>query len=1806
MAEFFLSRESIFLGESQKLESSNRPKIMKKYEHYIRTRVLALVVMIAFATAQVYASDSFLHAEHITPIGQEKDFIRFHIPRRLGMIEQIQFPSNHVTRSQNLDPLAGVRNPVPSIIHIQSAHGHYEAEKNIQALLHYVTKKYGIEYLFLEGGVGKLRPEFFNLFPARPDLNLKVADYMMHQAEMTGPELFLLEKNSSASKIDAFGIESAAAYRKNRRTFQKVLRQKGQTEKFLHDMDIQIKRIGDFHMGKELREFLNQTEEYELEKVNIGAYIPILKKKARKWLDIDLEDPFYQKDWPMLIRYFRVRKIDKEINQKTFDKEKTDFLKEINRLKITPRLRNRILWILAFPNQKAEFISDLFPAPILRHSLELFMNELPETFGFERYPNVKKYLQMLILQSEFKTDELMREISRLQQRIIEKLARTRVEAKIVTIHQKVQLVRRLMILELARSEFAEASIGKLKPSEMVKELKAIDLQGPIINTEFEYLAELDQIYDLAVEFYKEAINRESFMIQNIKRISNEKVGLRTKPIVIVTGGFHSKPLQEYFRLKGKSYCLISPKITEFKKTNAYYLAMLELERGTFASSQVSNIIKLESLQKMIELDADRRHLRRQMRKALDSLKMDEDIFSLANRKLLNAQYGVLIRDKSLVRGQYSNEETVDKPSRSELRISWEDRLHEWKSLIENHALNATESNLKAILDILNDDEKMKNVDMQETVLSILVYFLAENASLRQFLEPYRPKIEAALAAQFGFVRSIGEKDKDEGFVGPYDRYMTFDAEIDGISSKEVMDDLIEDQELASNWIWQMKQENEKPLEWVRINLPGEIGPLPAFKERPRFIALFLFIVSTSSDFFSPLRRVTSPRMTNREYGLFQIDIGKQDYRQNVALKQTGYFFRLSNAMKPNNLRLLLRQIQHLHLGLLLANAEESYHIFFPGKTPSWINPRMQTIAQAYRAFERSFIVFLRKYNQFLDEPNDIYLLEGRSPEDEKEKEIIREEMKRAFMSYRLEEILFPSNSESGWNEFVSLLRVVEGMELNMRPSKRAVDEESQTLGIDFIQEARILGYHILELMEKLVQSSDMNSSEVGDILKDTGLRDAFEMAGKFWDPFITTPELRKKGERNDELEDEKIENTKYYLYKVNGALKNGTITLAHLADPERFKSAALLYKITSLTSGGEEIAPQVEERSELRNQNLISLIARSAGTRVASNDGVGDKELAITQWVIDSKSGDNALGLIAEVFNQASESSKFESVSSMVGMLDILITRASRMIDESKELPGMEASDVSGFEIIGKDSETSENDLARIEEASTRLSLVLGWIAKNSPFFSQPAHIRILRKLFYALTTGILLEGDSDNKAFHNMRKSIRKDSLELIQRLAPSFKFLANLKSSTGHSALDASMGHILHKLFIDTDPLLLIALESILRFSPTGSLNIGYGFHVYPDIAISSFANFETVLKVFQKIDSNVLKDPKFIKKFARSDLNINKWVAKQGYEKIYSLVSKTAPEIVETSPSRSEIRYFIKGHSRSNVELSKGQVRFSRQIMDGILPLLPFDDSVYHSFAQASSGGRISSLKESVSKRELSQIRNELGNDNFIQLRKIIFEQSNDFAVVTVPIPRGMPRSELRQVLKEFRPILGNHPNKILVLTYEGELPEEFINEFHRNYNRRLFIFQGNNAEILKGLYSGNFSKWREQDREWATKHFLPRANQLLGETAKPGILSRSSFAVGSRALFNEMGIAPAKQLLDQRVEGITPDELLRAYLLLGLSYAAIPNAVLLKEAPGDLFKFEPQSSDDFLQFSLNASKALEIQALIRAAQHLLKSA
>ncbi|MBI4711074.1 MAG: hypothetical protein HY767_01215 [Candidatus Omnitrophica bacterium] len=90
----------------------------------------------------------------------------------------------------------------PAFIHIQSAHGNYQAEKNIEKLLGHIEKNSSVKLMLLEGAANKLQPELFRLFPKHPDFNRKVTDKLMQEGYLTGPERFLIENLVTVTKSD--------------------------------------------------------------------------------------------------------------------------------------------------------------------------------------------------------------------------------------------------------------------------------------------------------------------------------------------------------------------------------------------------------------------------------------------------------------------------------------------------------------------------------------------------------------------------------------------------------------------------------------------------------------------------------------------------------------------------------------------------------------------------------------------------------------------------------------------------------------------------------------------------------------------------------------------------------------------------------------------------------------------------------------------------------------------------------------------------------------------------------------------------------------------------------------------------------------------------------------------------------------------------------------------------------------------------------------------------------------------------------------------------------------------------------------------------------------------------------------------------------------------------------------------------------------------------------------------------------------------------------------------------------------------
>jgi glucose-6-phosphate isomerase len=475
----------------------------------------------------------------------------------------------------------------PAIFHIQDAHGHYEGQQKIRQLLGFLARTYGIKTVLVEGSAFQLDSEKIRFFPEDMKKTLAVNEEFTRRAWVAGAELHLLDDPSA----QAFGIEEAKSYRENGHAFVGVLDQKQRTEQFLADMNMQIERLASHLLNKDLRDFLRRVEGFEKNQIPFDTWLTNLKGEAQKHLEIDLASPAYQLDWPMMVRLFKVQELAAKLDRTQFPKERDQFLKAIRRFlpsKTTERGLSTYAQIETL--LKSEKQSLQLPDPETGLLFEDLVKQLPRDFNYDAFPMVRNFIAVLLLQSELKADRLMREVQKLTDAIIGKLTHNKEEKKLVALLSDHRLLQKLFALELTPPDY-ETLLSReagLRPSALVKQLSgteygvrstAKELRGTPYAfrrtklVKFTHLSDLDVLFDKAMKFYQGVKDRDGNMEARIEERIKESGATR---VAVITGGFHSQPMQAYFIKKGYSYALISPKLSGADKSGHenYIEAML--------------------------------------------------------------------------------------------------------------------------------------------------------------------------------------------------------------------------------------------------------------------------------------------------------------------------------------------------------------------------------------------------------------------------------------------------------------------------------------------------------------------------------------------------------------------------------------------------------------------------------------------------------------------------------------------------------------------------------------------------------------------------------------------------------------------------------------------------------------------------------------------------------------------------------------------------------------------------------------------------------------------------------------------------------------------------------------------------------------------------------------------------------------------------------------------------------------------------------------------------------------------------------
>ena len=472
----------------------------------------------------------------------------------------------------------------PTIIHIQDAHAHYEAQQHTKDILEHLYKKYDVELLFLEGGVDKINAkllEFFN----DPELDQKVADGLTKYGMVGGAELFLLETwLKEREVIPAFGVENPKIYKNNLEAYRSVLREEKQSKAFLENLKTKILKQSSIYFNKDLKTFFQKWIFYQDKPNELLRHLEHLGHFAQEKLKLNLTNPFEQINWPQLVRFFKLKEFEQSLDLQKVEEEKQQLLNWMGEQGIDESLLFSVI------SAEAGISGD----SSIRTQLERFYAAAaPKGFSFEQYPHFKIYAGAMILQNEIDAKLLMEESIRLGDEILAYLAKIEIEKEIIILYKDYLLIQKLLGLELIATEYETIQARKevLKPSVLLN--RAVGIASPVPlgvayppATEQENVypkhslvmkqsllnhEELDKLFARAVQFYRGAREREFMMMQNMmarmKQTGKQKA-------VLITGGFHSQGLTEEFRKNNFSYIEITPRISEIGDDKVYKQSMM--------------------------------------------------------------------------------------------------------------------------------------------------------------------------------------------------------------------------------------------------------------------------------------------------------------------------------------------------------------------------------------------------------------------------------------------------------------------------------------------------------------------------------------------------------------------------------------------------------------------------------------------------------------------------------------------------------------------------------------------------------------------------------------------------------------------------------------------------------------------------------------------------------------------------------------------------------------------------------------------------------------------------------------------------------------------------------------------------------------------------------------------------------------------------------------------------------------------------------------------------------------------------------
>ena len=205
------------------------------------------------------------------------------IPESLGTIIESWQPisrslnnkilANNNLSTDNIEDISSQKNSqLPLIIHIQDAHGIYEAQKNSALILNLLKNSLSKDqplFVGIEGAWGRIRPDTLSVYPDE-DVRRASAENLLRLGEITGEEYLVITEG--ADTLEIHGVEDKTVYLANLET-RKIL--DARRKKIMDKLDRLTKRLNTIKqktLSSPLMRLDWEANEYEQGKLSLKDY----------------------------------------------------------------------------------------------------------------------------------------------------------------------------------------------------------------------------------------------------------------------------------------------------------------------------------------------------------------------------------------------------------------------------------------------------------------------------------------------------------------------------------------------------------------------------------------------------------------------------------------------------------------------------------------------------------------------------------------------------------------------------------------------------------------------------------------------------------------------------------------------------------------------------------------------------------------------------------------------------------------------------------------------------------------------------------------------------------------------------------------------------------------------------------------------------------------------------------------------------------------------------------------------------------------------------------------------------------------------------------------------------------------------------------------------------------------------------------------------------------------------------------------------------------------------------------------------